>query len=181
MSAMRQAAADRNPRVGHRTFVGSLRKQRRKDTKAASPAAPMTGHVKQLRLPTGVEMGFSIFVDGSGQADVTKVVKGGAADNAGVRVGSVLASVDGTNILGTAMSHADVLALIVKPPRGRNFRTFGFVSPSLDEGSSEWQVPAFKGEIGHLHVSQRQAVEGLTRPRRTFDIGDENPEANYCA
>ena len=123
--------------------------------------------IHQIQLQAGKEMGFSIHINGNAQAVVTKVVTGGAADMAGVRTGSLLASVDGKNILETSMSHSDVLELITRPARHCNIRTFGFVQP-MHEGAQrtpcDWHVPAFKGDIGRVHVSQRHKVEHLTHP-----------------
>ena len=183
MASSRQTL--RNPGQGQRHFVLSLRPQRKKaGNRLISSSLASKTAIHQIQLQAGKEMGFSIHINGNAQAVVTKVVTGGAADMAGVRTGSLLASVDGKNILETSMSHSDVLELITRPARHCNIRTFGFVQP-MHEGAQrtpcDWHVPAFKGDIGRVHVSQRHKVEHLTRPRRAFDIGDENPEAILCA
>ena len=166
-----------NPRAAHREFAASLRANRRVGKALSSSTSTNANQLQQIvRLPTGMTLGFSVNVK-STQTIVTEVVKGGAADMAGVRAGSLLTSVDGTDVTSAMMSDKDVLALIVNPSRSAaNTRSFGFIHPSHVEQTA-WQVPAFKGDIGRLHVSQRQQAERLTRDRRDFDIGDETPEA----
>ena len=126
-------------------------------------------------------MGFSVFVDKQARTVVTKVVEGGAADEAGCQVGGVLLQIDGRSIV--AMSQEEVLKLLFEPANKRSvYRSFGFQPPPHQPvGSSDWNVPAFKGDIGRLHVSQRHKVDSLMRPRGIHDVGDENPDALYGA
>lgn len=174
-AALRHAAADRDPRRGHRNFSNSLRPQRHRE-----PIQQPHSDTRHVSLPSTAAMGFSIFLDDSAQACVTRVVEGGAADIAGIYVGCILLEVDGTSVEGK--THEEALALIVSPLFGtKRSRTFCFAPPPRNQRAGNWQVPAFKGELGHLHVSQRHKAEGAMRRRTLCDVGDENPDAVYCA
>ena len=165
----RQAAADSK---NHRSHAASLRPQ-----KVEKKSAPATSAIQHVQFPKSIELGFSVNVDSQGKVLVTKVTKGGAADTAGCCSGAILISVDGKNLAG--LTQSEVVARITHPLGTSNFRTFGFAFPPRQSSSGDWMVPAVKGEIGRLHVSQRQAAERSMRPRRAFDIGDEQPEAVF--
>ena len=184
-SAMREKATG-SAAKNHKNLAKNLRATTKKKTKLShrqleQPASSETA----ISFPTGMELGFSVYLDENAQTVVTKVVRGGAADRAGCSVGAVLVRVDGKSIV--SLPQEEVLRMIMHPPASLNMRTFGFLPPaellsSSRQGTdSDWSVPAFKGELGRLHISQREKFESLMRPRSTFDIGDENPEAVYCA
>ena len=77
-------------------------------------------------LPKGVKLGLALHVDGDGRTIVTRVVEGGAAESAGMKIGMMLVRVDGVGILSKELP--EVLGLVQNPPEEVETRRFSLIT-----------------------------------------------------